>query len=108
MQDQIEMNRKYFKILWNHSIENEPTQYYYDVSEDDRVLRTIHIFPNGLSRADSIVFYDQKYESPGVFSLVEGPFSKLLPTNDSEVSVSEIDRGEFDSRWVKSHKDQSE
>jgi hypothetical protein len=84
----------YLKIVWTHSIDDEPIELLYELDFMRNTLRTVEVFRNG------VVHYAGPKSATGSTQLSERP----LPTNaeivgDSQFRLQTIDREVFEQAW---------
>ena len=107
--DMSRMSTRYFRVDWDNPDEQLPAWMIFEVEQDGRVPRTIHVFKDGgIAATDVEEMIAEGVEPPGDNSLVEGDFFEIwaevelgVPNGEEGDSVlmNEIDPDDFDEIW---------
>lgn len=99
---------KYLRVLWHHTLPDEPLELYYEVQPTRCITRMIEVFEDGIPYADSLEIAARRYPSPANNDcLCDGNFpgpekyDVLLQT--SEFSYNEISKIQFDKLFMRAN-----
>jgi hypothetical protein len=99
---------EYLRILWHHTLPDEPLELYYEVQNDRSVTRMIEVFEDGTPIADSLAIAAKR--EPNIVNnvcLCDGTFPEpreyeVLWTT-TEFSYNPITKSSFDALFLRSN-----
>lgn len=98
---------KYLRVLWHHTLPDEPLELYYEIQPTRCVTRMIEIFEDGVPYADSLQIAKKRNPRPANPNCLAngsfpGPREYDVLFQTSEFSYKEISKTQFDKLFMRS------